>query len=113
MSNTTSEIKDGIEFYEFTRHDGVVENETACARCGSSAYWDDCEWCGGEGEIERDAHWGDYLADDPDYGTCPSCRGTGGAWHCLSSRAWCEAHPLIGRDHIASTAYTASGVEQC
>jgi hypothetical protein len=48
------------------------------------------------------------LPHPDDNVVCDACRGEGGAWHCISTPAWCEANPLAGRKHIASTAMTES-----
>ena len=100
--NTTepTEIRDGIEF---------GNNWERCARCGSSAFFETCEWCGGDGWVDSD-DWEDF----PDEGggpmrPCPECQDGGGWWCCVSSRDWCEAHPLSGREGIESTANTHAG----
>lgn len=68
---------------------GVVWEDAQCARCGSSAYSERCEWCPACGYYEQ---------PDP---SCPSCEGTGTAWFCLSSAEWCEGNPLPGREDVA------------
>ncbi len=64
------------------------QEECQCARCGSSASSEDCEWCPACG-------W--YEDNDPD---CHACQGTGIAHYCLSDADWCNAHPLPGRESI-------------
>ncbi len=69
-----------------------------CGRCGSSVEWVDCEECGGQGTTlpgelyESDPLW--YGRDDVD--PCHICEGERGWWRCLSSPAWCQAHPRPG-----------------
>ena len=64
-----------------------------CARCGSSIDLEDCWACGGDGRA-----WGD---DDCYQGEpCEWCDGAGHHWRCLSSVAWCEAHPMPGREDV-------------
>jgi hypothetical protein len=75
-----------------------------CARCGSSLEWEPCGACGGEGitapgELyELDPLW--YSPDD--YSECHQCGGDAAYQFCVSSPEWCEAHPIIGRESIAS-----------
>jgi len=95
-----SEIRDGVEFFE----DEADHGGEQCARCGSSVYFVDCWECGGEGEVEDD----DWQNFEGDMVCCRHCRGTGGWWHCVSGRAWCEAHPMPGREDITSTALKES-----
>ena len=74
-----------------------------CARCGSSMGFDSCDSCGGDGTTapgelhEQDPLW----YDESDFENCHACNGKGGLRFCLSSKEWCEAHPLAGRDGIA------------
>jgi hypothetical protein len=83
------DIVNGIEFFR------VGDDEDCqCARCGSSTIWFDCDNCGGEGEIEDD----DWQCEG-EYYRCDWCKGKGG-WHrCGSSKAFCEAHPMPGREN--------------
>lgn len=88
MSN--ARIKGGVEWFRTPQGD-----ECMCARCGSSVTYDDCEECGGEGRME---------IDDEDFGlrysTCISCAGKGGWFTCLSTREWCKANPMPGREDV-------------
>lgn len=66
-----------------------------CARCGSSIAWELCSNCGGEG----------YYYEDDEGGTeetfsCEICEGTGTWPLCLSSKEWCVANPIKGRENI-------------
>lgn len=99
-------IEGGIEWYTYER-DGHPWDECQCARCGSSAYPVNCWDCGGEGgrigeDIGRAYDFG-WIVDTAWY-VCRTCKGKGGHWRCCSSREWCEANPMPGREHIASTA---------
>lgn len=75
-----------------------------CARCGSSLEWHQCGACGGEGitapgELyESDPLW--YSPDD--YENCHQCDGEASWPICCSSKEWCEAHPIIGREGMES-----------
>lgn len=91
-----TEIRDGIEF---------DEDWEQCARCGSSAFFEECEACGGDRYVEED-DW-DGFEGGP-MRICDDCHGRGGWWGCVSSRDWCEAHPLPGREGIESTARFAA-----
>ena len=62
--------------------------EPFCYTCISSAYWLECESCGGEGWVERDDD--DFYGDDVALITCAWCMGRGGWWECLGS----ERHDL-------------------
>lgn len=104
MGEPVTEIRGGIEFEVA---DGPPGMDPWCARCGSSAFHEECDRCGGDGFIE-DEPW-DHCGDG-EVVTCPECRGSGGWWCCCSSRAWCEAHPLPGREGIESTASGSDGV---
>jgi hypothetical protein len=63
-----------------------------CARCGSSCERVDCENCAGEGRWEYDDDFG--LVER----TCEDCAGSGGWWRCVSTRDYCRANPMPGRD---------------
>lgn len=65
---------------------GDFEIEVQCARCGSSLFYEPCEFCPACG-------W--YGSFDP---TCPRCHGTGSVPWCCSSDEWCQANPLPGRE---------------
>jgi hypothetical protein len=79
------------------------EWDCQCARCGSSLTWDDCEACGGEGVSGHDCGEDCCCFLDPeDSVSCGYCRGEGGFYHCLSSHAWCQAHPRPGREKVES-----------
>ena len=67
-----------------------------CARCGSSCDADGCDECMNDGFVESD----DYDDDSDEFVVCPDCLGTPIVYRCLSSREWCEANPLEGREHV-------------
>lgn len=92
---TTGALRTVIEHL----YDGDRYLDSCCARCGSSAEFNTCDHCGGDGEVEDD-DWQNY---DP----CEPCRGKGGSWHCISPPQWCQEHPLPGREAIPSTALRA------
>lgn len=58
-----------------------------------TVFFVNCANCGGEGELEDE----DWQCEGEFY-RCDWCRGTGGWWRCLSSKAWCEANPMKGRE---------------
>lgn len=68
--------------------DTWIEEGRACARCGTEAYAEDCEWCPATG-------W--YDEPDPN---CPSCHGHGTSWFCGSSPEWCKANPRPGHEDM-------------
>lgn len=77
-----------------------MEIDCQCARCGSSCDGGQCEEC----EDGLDGH--DCGEDcccclyPEENVVCQYCDGTG-VWHrCLSSREWCEANPLPGRENV-------------
>jgi len=98
----TSEIRDGIEFFDCGDGNGFEQ----CARCGSSVGFDDCWNCGGDGTVEVD--WGDDLCYSAYERRCEYCAGRGGRYVCCSSREYCEANPMPERAHIASPALPPS-----
>jgi hypothetical protein len=104
MAETTAtSIEGGIEWFRLPAGQSGQE-DCQCARCGSSAEYVECSNCGGEGTVEIDD------ADDferPVMRQCGACRGEGGSWHCLSTPAWCQEHPMPGRESIGSTALNA------
>ena len=111
MSDTTTDrIKDGIEWFDMGEGCGA---DCQCARCGSSCAWVDCGNCGGDDEalgsdcIDDLCHGGECIHGDSGFIRCDWCRGAGGSWHCVSPPDWCEANPLLGREHIPSTAMKA------
>lgn len=78
--------------------------DVQCARCGSSLAFEECDYCGGDGETqpgelyEQDPLW--YDEDDTD--PCSLCCGAGTFAHCLSddSSDWCKQNPRVGRENI-------------
>lgn len=75
------------------------EWDAQCARCGSSADYDPCEWCAGEGYDGHDCGEDCCMCRYPDENVpCQVCDGRGGFTHCLSSADWCEANPLPGKE---------------
>lgn len=73
--------------------------EYQCGRCGSSITFQDCPNCGGDGVTSHDCGEDCCCCLYPeDNVTCDICRGKGSFPICLSSAAWCEAHPLPGRE---------------
>lgn len=85
-------IRDGIEYFtvRWTDADGVEhsDDECQCARCGSSVGWARCPNCD-DGEIDDTDNW-----EWPAVYRCDWCKGKGGHNFCLSTREFCEAHPL-------------------
>lgn len=70
-----------------------------CARCGSSCDYERCEeWDCQDGYVVGV----DDLDECDEITTrkCDVCNGRGGWNRCLSSREWCEANPLPGREKI-------------
>ena len=79
------------------------EWDCQCARCGSSAGWEDCWQCGGEGTlgsacIDDLCYGGECIHGDDDQIPCDICHGHGGWNVCVSGAEWCNAHPLPGRE---------------
>lgn len=105
MKAVTLRIEHGIEHFVIVDERGYEVPGEQCARCGSSAEWESCEGCGGDGlsrhDCGEDSCW---CADDAANVTCGECGGRGGRWHCLSSRDWCESNPLPDRENVRSTA---------
>lgn len=107
----TTRIVDGIEHFTIRLADGRTEEGEQCARCGSSATWVDCYHCGGDDEalgsdcIDDLCHGGECIHGYSGFIRCDICRGKGGWWRCCSGSAWCEAHPMAGREGVATTAY--------
>lgn len=81
-----------------------MADDLRCARCGGDAEFFECDDCGGEGETapgalyEMDPLWYDEDATEP----CSLCHGRRGWWRCCNSGDWCDAHPLPGRESVAS-----------
>lgn len=62
--------------------------------------WEDCPNCGGEGVSGHDCGEDCCCCADPyDNIGCDICQGKGAFPLCLSSREWCESHPLPGREN--------------
>lgn len=75
--------------------------DASCARCGSSADWQECDNCN-DGFDGHDCGDDCCVCGEPDVDNvmCQYCRGRGG-WHsCLSSAEWCQANPLPGRENV-------------
>lgn len=55
-----------------------------CAICGCELEWEDCNLCGGDGELD----WETLQFEDPlwyqpgDTEQCDQCEGMGGWWFC-------------------------------
>lgn len=71
-----------------------------CARCGSSAEWEHCQYC-------EDGFDGHDCGEDcccclyPEENViCQICNGNGGWRECCSSSQWCQENPLPGRENV-------------
>ena len=106
MSAETARIERGIEWFPVENG----EQDCQCARCGSSCEFLTCWNCGGDDEalgsdcIDDLCHGGECIHGDSGFIRCDWCGGAGGAWHCISSPEWCNAHPMVGREGVTSTA---------
>lgn len=58
------------------------DDEPFCYTCISSAYWQECENCNGEGFIVEEVDYFAYGCDEITEG-CAICNGKGGWWICL------------------------------
>ena len=96
-------VRDGLE-----HHDGPDGySDPTCGRCGSSTIWIECDNCGGEGVTHHDCGEDTCCCLYPeDNVACQCCLGSRGRIVCISSREWCEEHPLPGRHEVESTALT-------
>ena len=92
----------GIETIEV-----LGEQDQQCARCGSSVAWLECWECSGEHDCSEDSCCCLNPADDDRSGCC----GTGGSWHCISSREWCTENPMPGREDVKSSALSPEAWE--
>jgi hypothetical protein len=77
--------------------------ECQCARCGSSADFETCSMCGGDGWVDDRDGWYDDDEDDADDdmdgdSMCQSCASHGGGYRCLSSPKFCQDNPIAGRE---------------
>lgn len=80
------------------------EWDAQCARCGSSLDWHQCDVCEGggitgPGELYEQAP---LWYDPEDFDLCHHCHGESSWPYCLSSREWCNANPIKGREEIKS-----------
>jgi hypothetical protein len=75
------------------------EEECQCARCGSTAIWEDCWNCGGDGEVEDTRDWSLGGLFEM-YERCGHCGGSCGWYYCCSGDEWCQLHPMPGREGI-------------
>lgn len=94
-------IVHGIEFFRIGD-----EEDCQCARCGSSCYFVDCANCGGEGEIE-DEDW----QFEGEFYRCDWCMGKGGWWRCCSTKEYCTANPMPGREEQPVMANAAGEID--
>lgn len=71
-----------------------------CARCGGSCESVECDHCE-DGYSYHDCGEDCCMCADPEPNVrCDICRGYGHWLTCLSSKEWCEANPLQGREQI-------------
>lgn len=99
MSNPDMRLPEIVGSFEW--FDTPTGRDCQCARCGSSVEQRDCWACGGDGYVPEDTPEG---WDEGDERPCDICHGHGGSLRCVSSPAYCNDHPLPGREHIESTA---------
>lgn len=78
-------------------YESGLEIDCQCARCGSSCELVRCTECE-DGYIEED--YGDDVVPDFVTVACQNCHGYSGWNVCGSSRQWCEANPLPGRESV-------------
>lgn len=110
-TTATTRIESGIEWFEIPGRPG--EEDCQCARCGSSCEFLRCFNCGGEGYSHHACGEDTCCCLHPeDNVVCTWCAGTGGALHCISTPALCQADPLPGRESIESTALRAAAWEE-
>lgn len=77
------------------------EWDEQCARCGSSCMYVQCEQCGGDGVDGHDCGEDCCCCLHPEENVrCDICDGHGGWYCCLSSKEYCEANPLPGRESV-------------
>lgn len=75
----------------------VREWDVQCGRCGSSMRFEHCDGCV-DGFQGHDCGEDSCACAEPaDNVTCGICGGAGGFHICLSSEAFCKAHPREGR----------------
>lgn len=75
------------------------EWEPQCARCGSSACHEPCD-CD-DGYDEHDCGEDSCCCAFPEPNViCDRCHGYGGWYRCMSSRDFCMANPLPGREEM-------------
>jgi hypothetical protein len=95
-----SETTRDLIIQDFPPADGR-EYDCQCARCGSSADYQQCEQCAGDGYDHHDCGEDCCMCMYPeDNVPCDICGGRGGWYRCMSSREYCEANSLPGRQHI-------------
>jgi hypothetical protein len=76
------------------------EWDNRCARCGSDVDFTECYNCE-DGYSHHDCGEDCCCCLHPEPNVrCDICHGVGGWWECLSSRQWCEANPLPGREDV-------------
>jgi hypothetical protein len=73
-----------------------------CGRCGSSIDFVECQNCGGEGYAGHDCGEDSCCCGDGevDNVVCDICEGKGFFPLCVSSKEWCEAHPLPDHENV-------------
>src|ERR1700719_2468023 len=76
------------------------QHDCQCARCGSSCDYERCDQC-------EDGYDGHDCGEDcccclhPEENVvCQICRGYSGWGGAPSSKEWCEANPLEGRENV-------------
>ena len=72
-----------------------------CARCGGMIDTDNCEHCedGFDGHDCGEDCCACYMPEDNV--PCQYCDGSGLWRRCMNSSAFCQAHPLPGRENVA------------
>ena len=76
-----------------------------CARCGSSVEFVECWKCVGGGLLGHDCGEDCCACLHPKPNVvCDVCDFLGFFGHCVSTPDYCRDNPLLGREHVRSTA---------
>jgi hypothetical protein len=73
---------------------GMIDNRKPCPVCVEPMDWEDCDACGGDGEVDGWDEW--TMTDEKE--TCHQCDGAGGWDACPNTKNHAHLAPTAAAD---------------